>query len=111
MPMKYFYQKPDFYQPLYGEKIELNHQIYKFGTLYLNDSKGIIIVQKRFVSKYAYWDAIDPWLANDIYLNPGWSLYFSKNATDAPYPIIPVRKVMWALRMKPLKKEYWEDYI
>lgn len=109
--MKYFYEKPEIESATYGEKIILDHPVYKLGTLFEQDGKGIIFVQKRFTAKYVYWDAIDPWLANDIYLNKNFPFYFSKNATEENFPIIPVRKVMWALRMKPLKKEFWEDYI
>lgn len=108
--MKYYYQKPDLYSPLYGERIELDHPVYKFGTLYSKDNIGIIVVQKRFDCKYCYWDSIDSWLANDIYLNPHFPIYFEQNATTER-PIIEVRKLMWALRMKPLPKQYWENYI
>lgn len=108
--MKYFYRKPDLYFPLYGEQIELDHPVYKFGTLYSKDEVGLIVVQKHFDCKYCYWGSIDPWLANDIYLNPNFPSYFEANAS-ADMPIIEVRKLMWALRMKPLKKEYWENYI
>lgn len=109
--MKYHYQKPDSFEILYGERIILEHPIYKIGTIFRNGRKALILVQKRFELKYAYWDAIDPWLANDIYLHPGFRAYFEENATDKDYPIIPVRSAMWALRMKPLPKEFWEDYI
>ena len=38
--------------------------------------------------------------------------YFRENAKrknkDGLYPTVTVRKLMWALRMKPLKKERWE---
>lgn len=107
--MKYHYQKPEFSLALYGEKIELDHPVYKFGTLYSKDGKGIIVVQMRCVAKYLYWDSLDACLANDIYLSPNFDEFFTKNATDPPV-IFQVRKLMWALRMKPLKKEYWEDY-
>ena len=109
--MKYFYQPPDLKTQLYGKTINLDHPVYKIGTLYLQDGLGLIVTQRRFTVKYVYWDAIDPWLANDIYLNPNFPSYFAEHATPEDYPIIPVRKIMWALRMKPLAKEYWEDYI
>lgn len=109
--MKYHYKKPEVIASIYGEKITLDHPVYKMGTLFVMDERGLVIVQRRFTAKYAYWDAIDPWLANDIYLHPRFPEYFLKNSRGENFPIIPVRKVMWALRMKPLPKEFWEDYI
>lgn len=96
--------------PLYGERVILDHPVYKIGTQFIQNGRGLIITQMRFTAKYVYWDAIDPWLANDIYLNPKFPEYFEEKATDENYPIIPVRKVMWALRMKPLPKNYWEEF-
>ena len=29
---------------------------------------------------------------------------------EEDFPIVSVRTVMWALRMKPLPKEFWEEY-
>ena len=107
--MKYFYEKADKGQPLHGEKIELKHPAYKFGTLFKQGERGLIFVQKRFSCKYAYWDAIDYWLANDIFEHPRFQNYFEKYAGKDP-PIIQVRSAMWELRMKPLPKEEWEEY-
>ena len=109
--MKYFYQKPEITEPLYGETIILDHPVYKIGTLFLQNGKGLVITQRRFSAKYVYWDALDPWLANDIYLHPKFRQFFEIHATEEDYPILQVRKVMWSLRMKPLQKEFWEDYI
>lgn len=109
--MKYFYQKPDIIpEQLYGETVILDHPVYKMGTQYIQNGSGLIIVQKRFTAKYVYWDALDSWLANDIYLHPNFPEFFEKHAAEKPYPILQVRKVMWELRMKPLPKEFWEDY-
>ena len=110
--MKYYYQKPNIIpDQLYGETIVLDHPIYKMGTQFIQNGSGLVIVQKRFTAKYAYWDKIDPWLANDIYCHPKFQEYFLKNSRSENFPIIPIRQVMWALRMKPLEKEFWEDYI
>ena len=97
-------------EALYGEEVILDHPVYKMGTLFIQNGKGLIITQKRFAAKYVYWGALDPWLANDIYLNLRFPEFFLANATDVNYPIFQVRKVMWALRMKPLQKEFWEDF-
>lgn len=110
--MKYHYQKPEVVLPqMYGETVILDHPIYKLGTQFVQNGRGLIIVQKRFTAKYVYWDAIDPWLANDIYLHPDFPIYFQKFSREENFPIVPIRQVMWTLRMKPLPKEFWEDYI
>lgn len=108
--MKYYYQKPEVTTPLYGETVILEHPVYKIGTQFIQNGRGLIITQKRFTAKYLYWDAIDPWLANDIYLHPKFPEFFREHATESDYPIFQLRKVMWALRMKPLPKEFWEEY-
>ena len=108
--MKYYYQKPEVTTPLYGETVILEHPVYKIGTQFIQNGRGLIITQKRFTAKYFYWDAIDPWLANDIYLHPKFPEFFREHATESDYPIFQLRKVMWALRMKPLPKEFWEEY-
>ncbi len=71
------------------------------------------MIQQRFSkrTKHTWWSEIDPWIANDIYLNPGFKKFFdtySGNCTDGLYPTVTVRQIMWALKMKPLKKERWE---
>lgn len=108
--MKYYYQKPEVTAPLYGETVILEHPVYKIGTQFVQNGRGLIITQQRFTAKYLYWDAIDPWLANDIYLHPKYPEFFREHATESDYPIFQIRKVMWALRMKPLPKEFWEEY-
>lgn len=92
--MKYYYQKPDICVRVFGEPIDLDHPVYRGGTLYFEHGRGIIVTQKKFDSKRkeCSWDAVDSWIANDIYTS------------------FELRKIMWALRMKPLKKEDWELY-
>ena len=109
--MKYYYQKPDVVpEQIHGETIVLkDHPVYKAGTLFIQNGSGLIVVQKRFAAKYVYWDRIDPWLANDIYSHPNFQSYFQKNSRSENFPIVSVRTLMWALRMKPLPKEFWED--
>lgn len=116
--MRYHYEKPDLAVPVYGEVIELTeHPFYKFGTLYLKDNRGIVVVQQHFSrhseelnTKYCYWGAVDPDIANDIYLSPYFHKFFMTFAKEKDYPIFQLRKIMWSLRMKPLKRDAWEDY-
>ena len=76
--------------------------------------KGLAVIQQRFneKSRATFWGPIDPWLTDKIYLHKGFLEYFRENAKrknkDGLYPTVTVRKLMWALRMKPLKKERWE---
>lgn len=112
--MKYFYVKPENYIRLYGKDISVNHPLIRSGTLFTEGGRGFIVVQQRFekLSKSFYWSSIDDYLCNDIYLNPNFPKIFreiAKGQTDELYPIITVRRLMWALRMKPLRKEYYEE--
>lgn len=71
------------------------------------------MIQQRFDSsnKCTYWSEIDPWLTDAIYLHPKFKDYFDERAEeckDGLYPTVTVRQLMWALKMKPLKKERWE---
>lgn len=112
--MRYFYERPQLYIPMYGEVYQCDHPLYSFCTLYLHNEKGLAVVQERYDArnKHRWYGPVDPWLANDIYLADGFRDYFLKHAgecKDGLYPSISVRKLMWALRMKPLKKAIWEE--
>ena len=111
--MRYFYKKPDIYCAESGIKYTCNHPVYRVCTLYKIEDSGLAVVQQRWneAMKHTWWGNIDPWLVDDIFHNPGFKDYFEKNAgpeVDGIYPTVTVRKLMWALRMKPLKKERWE---
>ena len=109
--MKYFYEKPHNWTSVYGEVYRCDHPLYNEFTLYLEEGVGLAVIQQRHICKNTYWSSVDPWLANDIYLHGGFQTYFEKYAqaaTDGLYPTVTVRQIMWGLRMKPLKKEYWE---
>lgn len=110
--MRYYYQKPDICVKVFGEPIPLDHPIYKGGTLYSENGKSLIVTQKKFnkSTRECYWDSVDLWLANDIYLSPNFRDFFYKNARETDCPIFELRKLMWELRMKPLKQEEWELY-
>lgn len=112
--MKYFYEPPKIWEPMYGQVYICNHPLFKKATLYEIKEKGLCVIQQRFDpdTKKFWWGSIDPWLANDIYLAKGFLNYFREKAgtcKDGLYPTVTVRQIMWALRMKPLRKEYWEE--
>lgn len=111
--MRYHYEKPSFYVSVYGENYICDHPVYSRCTLFQIDAKGLAVIQQRFdeETKSTWWSEIDPWLTNDLYLHPGFKDYFDKRAkerTGSFYPTVTIRQIMWALKMKPLKKERWE---
>lgn len=109
--MKYHYESPEIVVPVYGERIDLNHLVYQSGTLYLEHERGIIVVQQKFdhEERVCWWGYVDAAVANDIYLAPRFHEFFLGHAREKDYPIYQLRKIMWALRMKPLPREPWED--
>jgi len=111
--MRYHYKKPNTYSSLYGKHHFCKHPIYDSCTLYLIKDRGLAVIQQRFDpnTKSTWWSELDPWLIDDIYLNPGFKGFFDKRSgpcTDGIYPTVTVRQLMWALKLKPIKKERWE---
>ena len=94
-----------------------DHPFYDNATLYfeeeLEDLKGLCIVQERFDlnCKISWWGPVDDKLANDILNNELFAKYFKDHAKlpeNGLYPTFNVRKVMWALKMRPMKLQEWE---
>ena len=111
--MRYHYEKPSLYLSMYGDTYECNHPVYSKCTLFKINNKGLAVVQQRYdpVSKKTWWDEIDPWLTDVLYLHPKFKKFFDDRAgiqTDGLYPTVTIRQLMWALKMKPLKRERWE---
>lgn len=111
--MRYFYEPSDYSGTKNWLTHYCDHPMYNRCTLYLQGDRGLAVVQQRFdtASKALYWDRVDPLLADDIYLNEDFQLYFEKfsgKEINKIFPTVQVRKLMWALRMKPLPKEFWE---
>lgn len=111
--MRYHYEKPSLYLSKYGLTYVCDHPVYDQCTLYLIDNKGLAVIQQRFDpdTKSTWWDSIDPWLTDELYLHPGFKEYFEKRASeckDGLYSTVTIRQIMWALKMKPLKKERWD---
>lgn len=98
---------------LYSSTYNMNHVLFDNCTLYKSGELGLAVIQQRFnkTMKVSWWGPIDPWLANDIYEQPYFREFFFKRArevADGFYPVIEVRKLMYALHMKPMKRELWE---
>lgn len=111
--MRYHYEKPSLYLSKYGNTYICNHPVYNRCTLYLINNKGLAIIQQRFdpETKTTWWSEIDPWLTDELYLNPGFKEYFDERSSeckDGLYSTVTIRQIMWALKIKPLKKERWD---
>ena len=133
--MRYHFEKPDIYRTHYGETYICDHPVYNRCTLFRIGDKGLAVIQQRFnpETKETRWTEIDPWLTDAIYLNPNFrtlfethsstvdsiqtnhqensnprSIVMMRKSTNSLYPTLTVRQVMWALKMKPLKRERWE---
>lgn len=111
--MRYHYEKSKYYSARYGERYICNHCVYDSCTLYKIRQKGLSVIQQRYdkTTKSTFWTDIDAELIDAIYLNPNFKSFFDKRAgkcVNGLYPTVTVRQIMWALRMKPLKKEPWE---
>lgn len=111
--MRYHYEKPEIYLSKYGELHICEHPVYDCCTLFKIGEKGLSVIQQRFdpVTKSTYWTEVDPWLTDDLYLHPKFKQYFDERSgpcVDGVYPTVTIRQIMWALKMKPLKRERWE---
>ena len=111
--MRYHYELPKYYTHVTGKTYKCNHPVYTQCTLYLIGLKGLAVIQQRYdpSSKSTTWSTIDPWLVDEIYTNKNFKRYFDRMAgcpENGFYTTVTVRKIMWGLRMKPLKKDIWE---
>ena len=111
--MRYFHEKPHFYSSVYGITYQCDHPVYDTCTLYKIGNRGLAVIQQRYdpVTKSTSWGNIDPWLVDQIYLHLKFMRYFNERSgvsSDGLYPTVTVRQVMWALKMKPIKRERWE---
>lgn len=111
--MRYHHEKPKIYTSKYGEIYECNHPIYNRCTLFTIGKRGLAVIQQRYNpnTKVTRWTDIDPWLTDTIYLNERFKSFFDERSgecVEGLYPTVSIRQVMWALKMKPLKRERWE---
>ena len=114
--MKYYYEKPNKWVGA-GEIYICDHPMFNRCTLFRNGNLGLAIIQEHFdISRNVrWWGTVEPWIAGDIYVNKNFQQFFDENAAEKDenglYPTFTIRKIMWALRIKPLKKEFWEEYL
>lgn len=85
--------------------------------IYVLYSKWVRKVLRLFSSdtipstKTTLWGEIDPWLTDSLYLHDKFIDFFNNRSGEPEnglYPTVTIRQIMWALKMKPLKKERWE---
>ena len=111
--MRYHCEKPDMFMSMYGTTYICDHPVYNRCTLFLIGKKGLAVIQQRFnkQTKQTRWSEIDPWLTDVIFLHPKFKEFFDERAGEIEnelYPTVTVRQIMWALKLKPIKKERWE---
>ena len=111
--MRYHYEKPSVYFSMYGDTYECDHSVYSKCTLFQVGVKGLAVIQQRYdpETKKTWWSEIDPWLTDILYLHPKFKEFFDDRSgveVDGLYPTVTIRQIMWALKMKPLKRERWE---
>ena len=111
--MRYHYEKPEDYLSIYGNTYICDHPVYTECTLYKIHNKGLAVIQQRYDpdTKRTWWGEIDSWLTDDLYLHPKFKEFFDSRAggcVNGIYPTVSIRQIMWALKMKPMKRERWE---
>lgn len=111
--MRYHYKKPTIYLSLYGTTYTCNHPVYDKCTLFQIDNRGLAIIQQRFdhKTKTTWWSEIDPWYTDLLYLHPRFKKYFDERSgkyINGLYPTVTIRQIMWALKLKPIKRKRWE---
>lgn len=111
--MRYHYEKPTLYSSRYGSIYNCDHPAYNKCILFKINSRRLVVIQQRHnkSDKTTYWDKIDPWLVDELYLHTKFEEFFNKRAgecIDGLYPTVTVRQIMCGLKMKPLRRERWE---
>lgn len=111
--MRYHYEKPPVAFSMYGKTYVCDHPVYSRCTLFTIGDKGLAVIQQRYnpETKMTWWADIDSYLTDELYLHPCFKEYFDERSgpcTDGLYPTVTIRQMMWALKMKPLKRERWE---
>lgn len=111
--MRYHYEINPDCTPIFGEVIECDHPVYSKCTLYKEAERGLAVIQQYYdqVTKTTWWAEIDPQLQNDLYIHKSFARIFAERAgkcVNGLWPTVTVRQLMWAMRMKPLKRERWE---
>ena len=116
MPMRYYTTKPRGALTTRKYLYECDHPLYSQCTLVRHGELGLAIVQKRYNRKLKifWYGPIYSWLADEVQKQEGFAPYFAKNSakcTDGLYPTVEIRRLMWALKMKPLRKDWYDSQL
>ena len=60
------------------------------------------------IQKTTWWSEIDPWLIDSLYLHENFLKFFEERSGESDnglYPTVTLRQIMWAMKMKPIKRE------
>lgn len=111
--MRYHHEKPPIYLSMYGETYSCDHSVYNRCTLFKIGDNGLAVIQQRFIksTKQTKWTEIDPWLTDIIYTHPKFKQFFDERSGQCDnglYPTVTLRQIMWALKLKPIKRQRWE---
>lgn len=111
--MRYHYERSERLLSVYGTPYICDHPVYSVCTLFTIGKRGLAVIQQHYrpYDKCTWWGEIDEDLRDALYLHPGFLTFFEARAglpANGLYPTVTVRQIMWALKMKPLKKEPWE---
>lgn len=111
--MRYHHEKPKMYKSAYGEVYICDHPVYNKCTLFKIGKNGLAVIQQRYNihTKMTRWTDIDPWLTDELYLHERFKEFFDERSGECQnglYPTVTVRQIMWALKIKPIKRERWE---
>lgn len=111
--MRYFTEKPMIVVPIYGKTYSCDHPVYSKCTLFEKNGIGLAVIQQRYDpnSKTTWWGELDEWIPTMLYLHENFEKFYVERAgepIDGLYPTVTVRQMMWAMRIKPLKRERWE---
>lgn len=90
-----------------------DHVLYDACTLFMHGNYGLAVIQQRFNDKQKvwWWGPIDDRIAYDISNSEKFKdIFWEKAGVNkfGIYPTIEVRKLMYAVGLKPMRKEYWE---
>lgn len=80
-------------------------------TVFTDGERSIAAIQQFYNEqfRFTYWGPLQNSLADLILHNPNFEDYFEEHARRT-YAIQEVRKLMWALSMRPIPREKWETH-
>lgn len=88
-----------------------DNPLFDHATLYSRDGIGVLVIQQYWNAnlKCTFWSFVErEWreaLMEGLYFNK----WFEETARPKPYPVVELRKALWAVGVRPgPKKEFWE---